>query len=270
MISIIISSHKENHYQLLLKNINKTIGNIDYEIVKISNPGLMGISSAYNEGANKANYKNLLFIHEDIEFLTIGWGNFLIESFKTEDLGIIGVAGGIRKFKLPTGHDQGIDEDRRLFVKHHRGENDKPNIYKDLEPVKTLDGVFLAMSKSTWEKFRFNEEIKGFHFYDLDITLRTSEFLQNYVISKISILHFSRGGFNDNWLKAAIKFHQADYEFDIPSQFERNWVAKFWYERLVYENISFRNRLQYIFNMGFISIDYRIIINFLVGKRIFK
>ena len=96
MISIIISSYKENYYQLLLANIQQSIGHANYEIVKISNPGLMGINKAYNEGALKAMYDDLLFIHEDVEFITNGWGHFLIDSLKNENIGIIGVAGGIR------------------------------------------------------------------------------------------------------------------------------------------------------------------------------
>jgi hypothetical protein len=269
MISIVISSYRENHYELLLKNIQRTIGGANYEIVKINNPGLMGISKAYNEGANKAQYNTLLFIHEDIQFLTNGWGNILIESLKTENLGILGVAGGTRKFNLPTGHDQGIDADRRLFVKHHKSESDKHIFFRDLEPVKTLDGVFLAMSKLTWEKIKFNEAIDGFHFYDMDISLRTSEILQNYVTSNISILHFSRGGFNNEWLNASIKFHKKNYNFDEASKLEKSITTRFWLERLLYEDISFKNRLKYIYKIGVEFKSFKKIINFILAKKFF-
>lgn len=269
MISIIISSNKENHYQNLLSNIQQTIGNVKYEIVKISNPGLMGISEAYNKGANKANYENLLFLHEDIEFLTTNWGGFLLDSLKTENLGIIGVAGGTRKFNLPTGHDQGIDKDRRLFVKHHKSENHNSKLYKDLEPVKSLDGVFLAMSKPRWKELLFNENLEGFHFYDMDISLRASKKFQNYVTSKIPILHFSRGGFNYEWVDASIKFHKKSYNFDVPNKIEKNMVKGFWLERLLYENISLKNRLRYLFSIGPAK-SIKTSINFLVGKKIFK
>lgn len=270
MISIIISSYKENYYQLLLANIQQTIGHANYEIVKISNPGLMGISKAYNEGAKKAIYDNLLFIHEDVEFLTNGWGDFLMDSLKTENLGIIGVAGGIRKFKLPTGHDQGIDEDRRLFVKHYKSDMDKPDVYKDLEPVKTLDGVFLAMRKDRWKEYKFDEELKDFHFYDLDISLRVSNKFTNYVTSKIPILHFSIGNFDNKWIQVSLEFYQKPYNYDFATHSEIGIVRNFWYNRLIKEDITWKNRLYYIFGMGVDKHSMAQAVNFLFSKNIFK
>lgn len=270
MISIIISSYKENFYKLLLANIQQTIGHANYEIVKISNPGLMGISKAYNEGALKAMYDDLLFIHEDVEFLTNGWGHFLIDSLKNENIGIIGVAGGIRKFNLPTGHDQGIDEDRRLFVKHDKSDKDKPDIYKDLEPVKTLDGVFLAMRKETWKEFKFDEELKDFHFYDLDISLRVSNKFTNYVTSKIPILHFSTGNFDNKWIRASLEFHQKTYNYDVATHGDIEIVRNFWYNRLIKEDITWKNRINYILGMGLDKHSITQAINFLFSKNIFK
>lgn len=270
MLSIIICSYRDIYYKSLVKNIKDTIGVIEYELIQISNPRTMSISEAYNLGASKTIYNNLLFIHEDIEFLTHGWGNFLIESLKIENIGILGVAGGTRKFNLPTGHDQGIDEDKRLFVKHHKNENLKSDAYKCLEPVRTLDGVFLAMRKLRWRELMFNEELKGFHFYDIDITLRASKKFQNYVTSRIPILHFSMGNFNDEWVNASLEFHKKNYNFDVPNKIERKIVSRFWLRRLLYENISFKNRLLYINNIGFEFKNLKSTINFLIAKRVFK
>ncbi|WP_051286493.1 glycosyltransferase [Salinimicrobium terrae] len=270
MISIIISSHRENYYQHLLANIKQTIGLANYEIVKIRNPGLMGISKAYNEGAKKAKNDDLLFIHEDVEFLTHGWGNFLIDSLKDKKLGIIGVAGGIRKFNLPTGHDQGIDDDRRLFVKHFISDKDKPDVYKDMEPVKTLDGVFLAMRKDRWKEFKFDEGLKDYHFYDLDISLRVSCKFTNYVTSKIPMHHFSTGNFDNKWIQASLEFHQKSYNYDLATHSEIGIVRSFWYHRLIKEDISLKNRLYYFFGMGVDKYSLAQAINFLFSRIIFK
>lgn len=270
MISIIISSYKENYYQLLLSNIQQTIGSVKYEVIKISNPGLMGISKAYNQGANQAMYDDLLFIHEDIEFLKNDWGSFLIDSLQHENLGVLGVAGGIRKFNLPTGHDQGIDEDRRLFVKHDKNEKDKLDFYKDMEPVKTLDGVFLAMRKERWKEFKFNEGLKDFHFYDLDLSLRVSNKFTNYVTSQIPILHFSTGNFDNKWIQASLEFHQKSYNYDFATPIETEMIRNFWYNRLIKEDISWKNRLYYIFGMGVDQFSIAQATNFLFSKNIFR
>ena len=72
MLSIIISSYQPEFYLALEKNIAESIG-IPYEIMKIDNPGIMGICEAYNRGAEKAQYDFLLFLHEDVLFETQDW-----------------------------------------------------------------------------------------------------------------------------------------------------------------------------------------------------
>lgn len=76
IISIIISSYQPNYFLALEKNIAETIG-IPYEIIKIDNPNTMGICEAYNKGASKAQFENLLFIYEDILFQTKYWGRVI-------------------------------------------------------------------------------------------------------------------------------------------------------------------------------------------------
>ena len=77
----------------------------------------MSISAAYNKGARKAKYNYLLFIHEDIKFLENNWGQELLQSHNSNDnIGIIGLAGGTKKFPLPTGFESGIYELKHNFI----------------------------------------------------------------------------------------------------------------------------------------------------------
>ena len=73
MLSIIVSSYQPENFSALEKNIAETCG-VDYELIKIDNPGIMGIPKAYNKGAKKARFENLLFLHEDVLFHTQNWG----------------------------------------------------------------------------------------------------------------------------------------------------------------------------------------------------
>ncbi|MCM4161406.1 hypothetical protein FHG64_14830 [Antarcticibacterium flavum] len=270
MISIIVSSYRENLFEELKSYIYKSIGNIPFEIVKVSNPRLMSIGKAYNIGATRAKYEKLLFIHEDIQFLSENWGIVLIEILKDKDLGIVGIAGGCKKFKLPTGHDLGLKKCRHVYVKHSLNEKLSQDEKGSLFKVKTLDGVFLAMRKDRWKEFKFDEELKDFHFYDLDISLRVSNKFTNYVTSKIPILHFSTGNFDNKWIQTSLEFHQKSYNYDFATHSEIGIVRNFWYNRLIKEDISWKNRLYYIFGMGVDKHSIAQAVNFLFSKNIFK
>ena len=205
MISIIISSYQPEYFAALENNIAETVG-VPYEIIKIDNPGVMGICKAYNTGAQHAKYDNLIFIHEDVLFHTQNWGERLISHLKDPETGIVGVAGSDYVPAAPSG----------WFVKGHSFihliQNDKsrcqPNFIdattQKRHRVYALDGVFLAMEKSKFDDLRFDEEIGGFHAYDLDISLRFAKKYKNYVIGDILIEHFSEGRPDKDFTEANI------------------------------------------------------------------
>ena len=214
MISIIISSYKQNYFEALVENIHDTIGQeVVFEIIQIWNPGTMGLCEAYNSGAEKAKFDNLLFIHEDILFQSNNWGILLIEKLNLPECGVIGVAGNPYYSFVPaswwhskynkTHYIQTFSENNSVF-------NDKLNFISgnEIEEVKALDGVFMACKKNVYDKIKFDESIKGFHGYDLIFSLMASKKYKNYVISNILINHFSNGTFSLEWLKNIIKVRE--------------------------------------------------------------
>lgn len=266
MISIIISSYNENYFLKLKNNIKETIGDVEYELIQIWNPGIMSISDAYNKGAYKTRYDNLLFIHEDVEFLSNNWGAVVLKYLQLNNVGICGLAGSEKYFNLPIGFETGIKKYRQIYLKHQKDEVVKSRLKSIPIKVRTLDGVFLIMLKGTWQKLRFNKDIKGFHFYDLDITLRASRIYQNYVIPEISLHHFSLGHFNNSWVKAILKLPTKDYDFDIPTKNELNFVRNYWYNRLANEDISILNRLKYVLKMGVDRSSRKVALHFLFRR----
>lgn len=251
MLSIIISSYKTMILSQLKRNILETIGIIDYEIISINNPGIMSICEAYNEGAKKAKFENLLFIHEDVKFHTNNWYKLLTKYYSLKDLGVFGLAGNKRKFHLPYGFHSGLNNEGFMFLNHTAHE--KIIFQKQDFPfkVKVIDGVFIGMKKSVWQKNKFNQSLKGFHFYDLDISLRTSVDYQNYLVTDLDFEHFSEGNFGDQWIKACISFNKSQsYNYNLIKPKEKRDIRKFWYQRLLNEDITFINRLRYVFAMG--------------------
>lgn len=205
MVSIIISSYQPKYYFALEKNIAETVG-VPYEIIKIENPGLMGIAVAYNKGAKKARFENLLFLHEDVLFHTQNWGEKLIKHLEDPETGVVGVAGSDYVPTAPCGwYING-----RSFL--HLIQNDKShsqpqhidNTSQNKHSAYALDGVFLAMQKSKFNNFRFDEKIGGFHAYDIDLSLRFAKKYKNYVIGDILIEHFSEGSPDKNFTEGNI------------------------------------------------------------------
>ena len=63
---------------------------------------------------------------------------------------------------------------------------------KNFQEVLTLDGVFLFGKKEIFLEVGFDKSLKGFHAYDLSISLRTAMKYKNYVTNTINIHHFQR------------------------------------------------------------------------------
>ena len=205
MISIIISSYQPEYFAALEKNIAETVG-VSYEIIKVDNLGLMGICKAYNTGARKAKFENLLFIHEDILFHTQNWGEKLITHLENPDTGIIGVAGSDYVPTAPCGWF--INGRSFLHLIQNNKSRSQPQhinyTSQNKHSVYALDGVFLAMQKSKFNNFSFEEEIGGFHAYDIDLSLRFAKKYKNYVIGDILIEHFSEGSPDKNFTEGNI------------------------------------------------------------------
>ncbi len=73
-----------------------------------------------------------------------------------------------------------------------------------LDPIVSLDGVFIACTRKVFDEFLFDEKLKGYHGYDYDFSVRVASKYQNYISSEILIKHFSKGGLSKEWLKSLL------------------------------------------------------------------
>lgn len=222
MISIVVSSINHDHYSNFERNVALTIG-YTYEMIRIYNPGIMGICEAYNKGAQQSKSGILLFVHEDVEFITQNWGQLLVQAFsELNNAGVIGIAGGVYKSKMVSGWSQEILLDtplRRTNLVQVSGRNpleewkDHQNPFDEkYSQVVSLDGVFLSVKKELWQLHPFDETgLKGFHGYDMDFSLTLLSSYRNYVCYNILLRHFSKGNLTVDWLKAIIKVHRKHF-----------------------------------------------------------
>lgn len=74
MLSIIVSTVYPERLERFRRNITDTIGEVPYEIIAIENrKDPRSLANVYNEGAVRARYPYLLFMHEDAGFQTGNW-----------------------------------------------------------------------------------------------------------------------------------------------------------------------------------------------------
>ncbi|WP_295809010.1 glycosyltransferase [uncultured Apibacter sp.] len=210
MISIIVSSYNKKYFQSFSKSVKETIGDgVSYEIIDIWNPGKIGICYAYNQGANQAKYDNLLFIHEDTLFITKDWGNRLLNLLYDKNIGVVGVAGSSYVPNVPAFW-WGLNEICFYNLVQSDQKDEKIIIYKldkkygGKKKVYSLDGVFLACRKKVYLEFQFNNNLKGFHGYDIDFSLRVASKYINIVTGEILIKHFSYGNLSQDWFTEII------------------------------------------------------------------
>ena len=209
MISIIVCSKDLELLKGLSENVQETIG-CKFELIAIDNrKNQYCICSAYNAGIKKAKSSFLCFIHEDIRYLTKNWGELLLKKLQDKKIGVVGIAG------TTLLSEDGIwYSAQRPFVQgrvvHSFNGKEQLDKYGTLErdcEVVVLDGLFLSCRKETAEKFRFNDVLfPGFHFYDIDFSLRVSQNFNNIVTYDILLKHFSGGNIGKEFQDSRKKF----------------------------------------------------------------
>lgn len=213
MISIIVCSKYEQLATAFTDNVAATVG-VEYELIHIDNSKqTYSIFSAYNEGVKRSTYANLCFVHEDVLFLTPDWGKNIAKHLTNPEVGIVGVAGGDAMTPAPTGWFA-LNKSMNIVESNaDRSESQHsfaPVGYANLtRSVVLLDGVFLCMRRNLFDVIRFDENLTGFHGYDLDISIQS--FLAGYknlVMYDVLIEHFSKGTFGWNYYKNVIYITQ--------------------------------------------------------------
>lgn len=248
MFSIIICSISPKRLQSLVTNIAETIG-VEYEVIIIDNrEKKWPIAKAYNEGANKTKYSNLLFVHEDVKFHSMNWGGFIEKKLEEPDCGIIGVVGGKVMLGCYSGWNQYYDwvccylyqnsNDLSRFDVHNA------YLQRPFEEVVTVDGLGMFVRKEVWQQFPFDENnLTGFHCYDIDFSLQvfSSKYYKNYICCSNQVLleHFSPGSFNAQWFSDTVKMYKCKWKKLLPLAVE-GWQPnakeqKKHEERLFYE-----------------------------------
>jgi len=192
------TSKKDETETHLFKSLEVHVEDIDL-IIKTDNK--KGLCQVYNEilDAEGDKYDTIIFCHDDV---TIDSNNFVdrtLTGLQTYD--VVGVAGGSR-IKSGTPILWHLMTDRKthsgiVFHPHHEIKDFAYPTVFGVRPkeVAILDGVYFAVKpKTLFEKeIKFDENIKGFHHYDIKFCIDCKLAGLTLGTLDINIIHQSPG-----------------------------------------------------------------------------
>jgi len=206
MISIVYSTRTPN--KQFQEYIKKTIGVKDFEIFEIVNNGEKSLTECYNKGLDATKNNIVVFCHDDI-LLKEGWGKKILKHFKETEYGILGMAGTTDMSEIGRWWQ---DTTKMVGIVSHSNEGKtwenrySANFEDEIIETVMLDGLFFAVNKERIKR-RFDEDFKGFHFYDVDFTFNNHlDGVKVGVMFDIKITHKSIGATNEEWEKNRLQF----------------------------------------------------------------
>ena len=223
MITVGYSTRKIDHK--FVDYIKSTVGPKNVEVIPIENDGKYSLTEAYNMILDQAQNDIVILMHDDIYFDNKSWGsNVLFHFQKNPEYGILGVAGTTH---MPKSGQWWEDRTKMHGIVNHEHEGKKweskysNSLGKGIQDVVVCDGLFLCVNKNKIKK-TFNEEVKGFHMYDIDFCFRN--FLEDVkvgVIYDVRVTHKSIGMTNQEWENNKNQFAETYKDF-LPTKIKRN------------------------------------------------
>lgn len=213
-LTVVYSTRTDN--PAFRDHVKETCGIEDVEILQYVNSGKYALTEIYNRGLQDSKNTIVVFTHDDVIFEPgSNWGKTILKHFHESEFGILGKAGTTSI----TGSGKWWDERHLLAgIVWHQGINRRtgePDIWENrysgdfgdkiIETI-MVDGVFFAVHKERIRK-GFDENIKDFHFYDVDFGLSNHiEGVRVGVIFDIRIIHKSIGETNEKWEQNRVVF----------------------------------------------------------------
>jgi hypothetical protein len=219
-VSVVISTRKiDESYR---EHVRKMFSQPDTEILMYENDGQMSLTQVYNKGLKESVNDIVVFMHDDLILETPNMTPKIVKMMSSHSIntnyGIVGIAG---TDKLTSGMWWQNRENMFGVVGHiHEGKRhvnhySKGVFNEKLKDVVIVDGLFFMVHKGRLKK-EFNEEFKGFHFYDISFCVENyMEGVRIGVTTKFGVTHKSIGMVNKEWEKNKL-FFEALFDKQLP------------------------------------------------------
>jgi len=198
--------------------LKKSSGFKKLEVIEKVNNGSKSLAQVYNEVLSEAKTDIVVFCHDDIYFETTSWYNKLLKHFERSEFGIIGMAGTTQ---MPSSGMWWEDRRKMVGIVNHESGGKKweskyaESLGNSIMETVVVDGLFIAVDKRKIKK-NFNEDFKGFHFYDIPFCFENHiEGVKVGVITNIRITHKSIGQTNEQWEENR-KLFETKYSKNLP------------------------------------------------------
>jgi glycosyltransferase involved in cell wall biosynthesis len=216
MITIAYSTRKSKPE--FTEYLKKSSGFKKLEVIEKVNNGEKSLSQVYNEVLSESKTDIVVFCHDDIYFDTTSWYNKLLKHFEKSDFGILGMAGTTQ---MPSSGMWWENRKKMIGIVNHESDGKKweskysESLGNSIMETVIVDGLFIAVDKRKIKK-NFNEEFKGFHFYDIPFCFENHiEGVKVGVITNIRITHKSIGQTNEQWEENR-KLFESKYSSNLP------------------------------------------------------
>jgi hypothetical protein len=216
-ISVVISTRKID--DTYLKHVEKMFSHPKTEILIYENEGEYSLPQLYNKALKESTNDIVVFMHDDLILETPNMTPKIVRLFEENpEYGIIGLAGTDNLMSGMWWQDResmygvvGHEHEGKRHVNHYS----KQSFGEKPKEVVIVDGLFIMVHKNRI-KHTFNEEFKGFHFYDLPFCVENyMDGVKVGVTTKIMVTHKSIGIVNKQWEKNKL-FFEALYEKNFP------------------------------------------------------
>ena len=198
--------------------LKKSSGFKKLEVIEKVNNGEKSLAQVYNEVLSESKTDIVVFCHDDIYFDTNSWYNKLLKHFEKSDFGILGMAGTTQ---MPSSGMWWEDRRKMVGIVNHESDGKKweskysESLGNSIMETVVVDGLFVAVDKRKIKK-NFNEDFKGFHFYDIPFCFENHiEGVKVGVITNIRITHKSIGQTNEQWEENR-KLFESKYSKNLP------------------------------------------------------
>ena len=215
-ITIVIPTIKID--ESYIKHVNERFNNKNNQILIYENDNKYSLTELYNRGLDESINDIVVFMHDDLIIETPDVTEKIIRLFKRNEHGIIGLAGTTNLISGMWWQDR---PSMYGIVGHEHEGNRHVNFYSEqrfndlVKDVIVVDGLFMMVHKKRI-KSKFNEDFKGFHFYDISFCMENSiNRVSIGVTTKIRVTHKSIGMVNEEWMKNKKQFEDK-YGFMLP------------------------------------------------------
>ena len=226
-ISVVICSIDSGKFERICALYRRLLAGVAHQIVGVHDA--RSLCEAYNRALRDAHGDIVIFSHDDVDILAPDFAAILTAALGRFDL--VGVAGATRAAGPAwswAGHPH-----VHGWITHRSADDGGWRVsisspWPVVAGAQLLDGVLIAGWRRVFEAVPFDAEtFDGFHFYDLDFTLRAARAGWRIgVCAELMLVHHSEGHFGVDWERYADRFRAKYPELDAPAGVSHRYEAR--------------------------------------------